>query len=84
MVAQTDAAALELLCFLGAPALHPLVGVLKAVKVVGVHQGKLKFLSTNNHVLAPFLGRAPVLPRRNKLCSRHKRSPFRVWSGDCV
>ena len=54
MVAQTDAAALELLCFLGAPALHPLVGVLKAVKVVGVHQGKFKFLSTNNHVLAPF------------------------------
>ena len=54
MVAQTDTAAPELLRLLGAPALHPLVGVLKAVKVVGVHQGKLKFLSTNNHVLAPF------------------------------
>ena len=54
MVAQTDATALELLCFLGTPALHPLVGILKAVKVVGVHQGKFKFLSTNNHVLAPF------------------------------
>ena len=54
MVAQTDTAAPELLRLLGAPALHPLVGILKAVKVVGVHQGKIKFLSTNNHVLAPF------------------------------
>ncbi len=61
MVAQTDAAAPELLRLLGAPALHPLVGVLKAVKVVGIHQGKFKFLSTNNHVLAPFLGRVPDL-----------------------
>ena len=54
MVAQTDAAAPELIRLLGAPALHPLVGILKTVKVVGVHQGKFKFLSTNNHVLAPF------------------------------
>nr|DAU61122.1 MAG TPA: hypothetical protein [Caudoviricetes sp.] len=61
MVAQTDTAAMEMLRLLGAPALHLLVGVLKAVKVVGVHQGKFKFLSTNNHVLAPFLGRVPDL-----------------------
>ena len=54
MVAQTDAAAPEMLRLLGAPALHLLVGVLKAVKVVGVHQGKFKCLSTTNHVLAPF------------------------------
>ena len=59
MVAQTDTAAPELLAHadddhLEDAALHPLVGVLKAVKVVGVHQGKFKFLSTNNHVLAPF------------------------------
>ena len=59
MVAQTDAAAPELLRLLGAPALHPLVGVLKAVEVVGVHQGKFKFLSTNNHVLTPFVGPCP-------------------------
>ena len=59
MVAQTDAAALEVLCFLGTPALHPLVGVLKAVKVVGVHQGKLKFLSTNKHCIAPFIEPCP-------------------------
>ena len=54
MVAQTDAAVPEMLRLLGAPALHPLVGVLKAVEVVGVHQGKFKFLSTNIHALAPF------------------------------
>ena len=59
MVAQTHAAAVEAFLFGPARLLHPLVGILEAVHVVGVQHGKVEFLSTNNHFLAPFVGPCP-------------------------
>ena len=63
----------EALSFGPAGLLHLLVGIFKAVHIVGVQNGKLKFLSTNNHFLAPFVapcpGTAPEKP-----VSRHEKS----------
>nr|DAV11331.1 MAG TPA: hypothetical protein [Caudoviricetes sp.] len=56
---------------------------LHAVDVVRIQRGKFKFLSTKKHIQAPFIWAAlRFCPEENY--SRHKKSPFRVWSGDCV
>nr|DAV16611.1 MAG TPA: hypothetical protein [Caudoviricetes sp.] len=84
VVAQTDAAAMEAFGLGCIPGLHLLLRVLKTVKIVGVQHREIEILSTNNHVLAPFVGPCAGFAPASFTVSRHKRSPFRVWSGDCV
>nr|DAG46169.1 MAG TPA: hypothetical protein [Caudoviricetes sp.] len=80
VVAQTDAAAMEAFGLGCIPGLHLLLRVLKTVKIVGVQHREIEILSTNNHVLSPFVGpcsgAAPEKP-----VSRHKKSPLRAERG---
>nr|DAK80570.1 MAG TPA: hypothetical protein [Caudoviricetes sp.] len=80
MVADAHPAAPELLKLGFSGTLHLFVGRFQPLNVVGVQRRKIKCLSTNNHILAPFVGpcsgAAPEKP-----VSRHKKSPLRAERG---